>query len=162
MKKFFAALALLLILSATAFACCGDVPAVDADDALKRSQRKGRDPIEGFWGVHIDWHPEKNASRMYRVAIVKNTYDIFTDADYLAVSTCKSAGCVSGEVKMFFYRTNKKNEFDAVIVTSVGYGRGKAFLVTDDEGREDSALDMRKVTFNERPMTKWLLRIKGK
>ena len=162
MKKFFSALLLILLFASSAFACCDDPVVVDMDDALRRSQRKGRDPIEGFWGVRLDWHPEADSARSYRVAIVRNTYDVYEDADYLGVSTCFSPGCVKGEVKMFLYRTNRPNEFDAVMVTSVGYGKGRATLGPDGEGRGNASLDMRAVLFGDRRMTQRLVRIRGK
>ena len=171
MKKFFA-LALLLIVSVfslptcLAASCCDGEPiTVDANDAFRRAQRKGRDPIEGFWDVQLDWHPEKDSARSYRVAIVRNAYDVFQDADYLGVADCKGKrgkGCVRGEVKMFLYRTNRPNEFDTIMVTNVGYGKGRATLGPDDEGRENAALDMRQVVFHVRPMTEKLVRVKGK
>lgn len=165
MKKIFASIVLVFVMASVVFAasCCNDVPTVDGDDAHKRSQRRDRDPIEGLWTVSLDWHPERLSALSYNVAIVQNEYDVFKDSDYVGATICKNKNsiCVNGEVKMFFYRTPTPGEYNAVMVTSVGYARGKAYL-TDDDGRPNSLIDMSRVTLSGRRMAASVRRVKGK
>lgn len=140
--------------------CCEDRIAVDADDAYERAQRRDRDPVEGLWVTYIYWHPELDAARSYRMAIVRNTYGVFEDAEYIGVATCEQTGCVKGEVKLLLRRTDEPNAFDASMVTNAGFGRGTAVLTADpDDGRADSAIDMRGVRYGEHTMAKWIVRV---
>ena len=154
------ALLLVALLVPPAFACCDDLVVVDATDAYERSQREERDPIEGFWATHIIWHPEPDAARSYRLAIVKNIYDVYPEAEYIGVATCEQSGCIKGEVKLLLHSTHRKNEYETVMLTNKGLGRGKAILTRDPEdNRPNSVIDMRNVKFNEHVMTKWLVRV---
>lgn len=139
--------------------CCDDEITVDADDAYDRSQRPDRDPVEGHWAVYIEWHPELDTSRRYRIAIVRNTYGVFEDAEYIGVATCAQTGCKKGEVKLLLNATETPNEFDARMVTNEGFGRGMAILTPDSDGRPNSAIDMRDVKYDGHTMTKWFVRV---
>jgi hypothetical protein len=154
---------LVFALHAAAFACddCEEPGTVDGDDAYERSRREGRDPVEGFWGIYLDWHPDKGAGKSYRMAVVKNTYDVYPEADYIGVATCDLQGCRKGEVKLLLSRTDKENEFDAVLITENGGGKGVALLVDADDGRKLSAIDLREVKYEGQVMAKWMLRIIG-
>lgn len=152
---------LFILLTAAAYACCDDAITVDADDAFERSQRVGRAAVEGLWAVQIDWHPEETYARTYRLAIVRNRYDVFKDAPYIGVATCDKAGCVRGEVKLLLYPAKKSGTFDAVLVTGKGFARGPAYLEPDETGRKNSALDLREVLFGDKRMTRWMLRVKN-
>ncbi|MDL2264073.1 hypothetical protein LJC31_05415 [Synergistaceae bacterium OttesenSCG-928-I11] len=94
------------------------------------------------------------------MAIVKNTYGVFEDAEYIGVATCEQTGCTKGEVKLLLRRTAKQNEFEASMVTNAGFGKGIAVLVADpDDGRADSAIDMRDVKYDGHTMAKWIVRV---
>ncbi|MDR1943680.1 MAG: hypothetical protein LBQ19_02560 [Synergistaceae bacterium] len=154
---------LVFVFHAAAFACddCEEPGMVDGDDAYERSLREGRDPVEGFWGIYLDWHPDGETGGSYRMAIVKNTYGVYPEADYLGVATCNLQGCRKGEVKLLLSKTKKENEFDAALITQKGAAKGPAFLVVADDGREMGALDLREVKYEGRVMAKWMLRIIG-
>ena len=132
---------------------------VDADRARELSQRKGRDAIEGLWGVYHEWYPSETAWT-YRVAVVKNTFGVFPKAKYIGVVTCERDGCIRGEVRMLFTPVPKsKNEYLATFVTASGDVTGSAHLGKDDDGRQNSAIDMRSVKMEGRVLTNWILRI---
>jgi hypothetical protein len=152
-----------MIVPAAVVACDCDEPViVGAIDAYERSLREGRDPVEGFWGIYLDWIPSPGISRRYRMAVVQNTYGVYPEADYVGVATCDSPGCVKGEVKLLLRRTDAEGEFEAtLLVTDVDGAKGRAFLIDNDEGREDSVLDLRGVTYQGHVMAKWMLRIIG-
>jgi hypothetical protein len=163
LKKLFAGVALALLFVSMVYACddCEGPGTVDGDDAYERSRRSGRDPVEGFWGIYVDWHPDAGSSRSYRMAIVTNIYDVYPEADYLGVVTCALQGCKKGEVKLLLSRTEKDNEFRATLLTEKGGAQGIALLVDADDGRKQSALDLRDVKYEGRVMAKWMLRIIG-
>jgi hypothetical protein len=141
---------------------CEEPVIVNAMEAYEQSRREGRDDVEGFWGIYLDWIPQSDISRRYRMAIVRNSFDVYPDADYIGVATCDSPGCVRGEVKLLLTRTDVAGEFEAtLLVTDVDGAKGRAFLIDDDEGRERSALDLRGVTYEGNVMAKWMLRIRG-
>ncbi|MDR1516193.1 MAG: hypothetical protein LBS45_10915 [Synergistaceae bacterium] len=170
-KLFFTLLIALLtgifFIAATkaASACddCDEPGTVDADDAYSRSLRAGRDPVEGFWGIYMDWNPDPESARSFRMAIVTNTYDIYPEADYVGVATCSLPGCDRGEIKLLLKKTGRKNEFEGTLLTQKGgaKGQGKALLVDADDGRPLSALDLRDLKYEDRVMAKWMLRIIG-
>jgi hypothetical protein len=145
-------------------ACDCDEPVIiDGLEAYDRSLREGRDAVEGFWGIYLDWQPEAGASRRYRMAIVKNDYGVYAGADYIGVSTCDQPGCARGEVKLLLSSTDKPGEFDAtLLVTDTDGGRGVAVLKRhEDTGRDDSVLDMSALRYKGRSMTMGMLRIMG-
>jgi hypothetical protein len=153
-----------LMTSGAARACddCDEPGTVDADDAYSRSLREGRDPVEGFWGIYIDWNPDgPDLARSYRMAIVTNTYDVYPEADYVGVATCTLPGCNRGEVKLLLNKTGKENEFQATLLAKNGGAKGIALLVDADDGRKLSALDLREVKYDGHHMAKWMLRIIG-
>jgi hypothetical protein len=146
------------------YACddCDEPGLVDGDEAYRLSFREGRDLVEGFWGIYVDWHPDSGAAKSYRMAIVKNTFGVYPEADYLGVSTCDRPGCKKGEVKLLLSRTDVENEFQATLLTEKGGGgKGKALLLDSDDGRENSALDLQDVKYDGKMMAYWMLRIKG-
>jgi hypothetical protein len=157
----------IAFIACTAFpaaACdCEEPVIVDGLEAYDRSLREGRDAVEGFWGIYLDWQPEKGANRRYRMAIVKNDYGVYPGADYIGVSTCDQPGCTRGEVKLLLSKTDKPDEFDAVLlVTDTDGGRGVAALKRHEEtGRENSVLDMSALRYKGRSMTMGMLRIIG-
>jgi hypothetical protein len=158
-------IAVILALSTAGYACgdCDDPTVIDGLEAYERSQREGRDAVEGFWGMYLDWNPQPGTNRSYRLAIVKNTYGAFPDADYLGVSTCDSPGCKRGEVKLLLKATDAPDRFDATLLVSGGDGgRGPALLMrADGSDRENSAIDLSQVKYQGKTMAKWMLRIKG-
>jgi hypothetical protein len=162
-KNFFLGVALLVLSTGCVYACddCDERGVIDGDAAYAHSLREGRDTVEGFWGIYVDWHPDEDTSMSYRLAIVENIYDVYPEADYLGVATCDLQGCVKGEVKLLLAKTEKENEFRATLITKSGGGEGTAFLVDADDGRKSSAIDMRGVKYNGHTMAKWVLRIKG-
>ena len=86
----------ILSLAVPALACeCEEPVVVDGLEAFDRSKREGRDAVEGFWGIYMDWQPESGAARRYRMAVVKNDYGVYEGADYIGVVTCDQPGCVS-------------------------------------------------------------------
>lgn len=157
------ATAISLFVVCGVYACedCDEPGLLDGDDAYRSSLREGRDSVEGFWGIYVDWHPDLGAAKSYRMAIVKNVFGVYPEADYLGVSTCDRPGCKKGEVKLLLSRTSVENEFQAILLTEKGGGKGKAVLVDADDGREKSALDLRDVKYDGRVMAPWMLRIKG-
>jgi hypothetical protein len=169
-RKFFFALLFVLLtgfffmaVTKAASACddCDEPGRVDAGEAHERSLRPGRDPVEGFWGIYLDWNPDPESARSYRMAIVSNTYDLYPEADYVGVATCSLPGCDRGEIKLLLKKTGKKNEFDGTLLTQKGGAKGKAILVDADDGRPLSALDLREMKYNDRVVAKWMLRIIG-
>jgi hypothetical protein len=151
------------MLASSAIACdCEDPVVVDGLEAYDRSLMEGRDDVEGFWGIYLDSPPTPGIARSYRMAVVKNSYDVFPEADYLGVATCDSPGCVRGEVKLLLTRTEREGEFDAVLLVTENDGaRGPAFLVDADDGREQSALDLREVKYMGNLIAMWMVRIIG-
>jgi hypothetical protein len=78
------------------------------------------------------------------------------------VATCDSPGCVRGEVKLLLTKTQNPAEFEAVLLVTEDDGaRGIARLVSADDGREKSALDLREVKYRGDFISKWMLRIIG-
>ncbi|MDR3332245.1 MAG: hypothetical protein LBT08_06415 [Synergistaceae bacterium] len=152
-----------MLAAASAFACddCDEPGLVDGDDAYEHSRREGRDPIEGFWGIYIDWHPDAGVSKSFRLAIVENTYDLYPEADYVGVATCDRPGCKKGEIKLLLTKTDVANEFLATLLTEKGGAKGIAVLVGADDGRPESALDLREVKYDGKVMAHWMLRING-
>lgn len=138
---------------------CASPIIVDADRAKELSQRKGRDSIEGFWGVYHEWYPSKTAW-MYRVAVVKNTFGVFPKAKYIGVVTCGRDDCIRGEVRLLFSPVPKsKNEYRATFVTASGDVVGTARLGKGDDGRANSVIDMRGVKMDDHILTNWIVRI---
>jgi hypothetical protein len=159
-----AAILLIAAFVPAAAACdCEEPVIVDGLEAHERSLREGRDDVEGFWGIYLDWQPEIGASRRYRMAIVRNTYGVYPEADYLGVATCDQPGCRRGEVKLLLTKTGEPGEFDGtLLVTDVDGAKGRAILTDDAEnGRENSVLDLRDMKYRGHVMAKWMLRIKG-
>ncbi|MDR1915124.1 MAG: hypothetical protein LBQ58_00930 [Synergistaceae bacterium] len=159
-----AMLLLTLFVPQAALACeCEEPVIIDGLEAYDRSLRKGRDDVEGFWGIYLDWQPEKGANRSYRMAIVKNTYDVYPEADYIGVVTCNIPGCTRGEVKLLLTRTDKRNEFEStLLVSDVDGAKGIAILTDDAEnGRKNSVLDMRDMKYRGHVMAEWMVRIKN-
>ncbi|MDR2780405.1 MAG: hypothetical protein LBB28_04695 [Synergistaceae bacterium] len=147
-----------------AHACDCDEPViVDGLEAYARSRREGRDPVEGFWGIYLDWQPEEGASRRYRMAVVKNDYGVYPEADYIGVVTCDQPGCTRGEVKLLLSGTGKPDEFDAtLLVTDTDGGKGTAVLRRHEEtGRDNSVLDLSALEYEGKRMTMGMLRIIG-
>ena len=160
MRRFLISLSMLLMLSAAAFACCGDPITVDLDSVLEHAARSGREPIEGLWNVSFDWYPQAEAVTSYTMAIVRNEYGVYKNADYLGVSTCREEGCLPGEVAMLFTRTDDAQVFDAVVVTENGFGRGNVRLLEDGRGRKNALLDTSDVKYSVHTMMERLLRVK--
>ncbi|MDR0649396.1 MAG: hypothetical protein LBF92_08700 [Synergistaceae bacterium] len=140
---------------------CDEPGKVDAGDAYDRSLRDGRDPVEGFWGIYLDWSPDPGSARSFRMAVVTNTYGLYPEADYVGVATCSLPGCDRGEIKLLLKKTGRKNEFEGTLLTKNGGASGKAFLVDADDGRPLSALDLRDLKYEGRQMAYWMLRIIG-
>jgi hypothetical protein len=163
LKKVFLGLAITTLVAASAYACddCEVPGMVDGDEAYARSRREGRDAVEGFWGIYVEWHPDRGAARSYRMAIVRNTYDIYPEADYVGVSTCSLPGCNKGQVKLLLKKTERENEFEAALLTENGGGKGRAVLMDADDGRPLAALDLREVKYEDHTMAPWMLRIIG-
>ena len=161
--KFLCGVILAVLLAGYAHACddCDKPGMVDADDAYAWSLRDGRDAVEGFWGIYVDWNPDTSESQSYRMAIVKNRYGVYPEADYIGVATCDSGGCEKGEVKLLLSSTKKKNEFKATLLTKNGGAKGTAILADADDGRKDCALDMRNVKYSGNMMAGWMIRIIG-
>ncbi len=154
--------ALLLVIAATGAWACGE-DCVDADEAHRFSLREDRDPVEGFWGIYIDWHPEPTTTRHYRMAVVQNRYDIYPEADYVGVATCSQGDCEKGEIKLLLQKIpDEPDAFMATLLTGDGGATGRAILMRDaDNDREKSALDMRDVLYDGKRMTHGMLRIIG-
>jgi hypothetical protein len=159
-----ALLAALLVPAARAAACdCEEPVIIDGLEAYDRSRREGRDPVEGFWGIYMDWQPEPGAAKRYRMAVVKNDYGVYGGADYIGVVTCDQPGCTRGEVKLLLKKTDDPQKFDAtLLVTDTDGGKGIAVLKPhEDSGREDSILDMTELKYKDRLMTYGMVRIIG-
>ena len=158
----FAALLAVLSLALPAAACNCDEPViVDGLEANDRSRREGRDPVEGFWGIYMDWQPEAGATKRYRMAVVKNDYGVYEGADYIGVVTCDQPGCTRGEVKLLLTKTDDPKKFDAtLLVTDTDGGRGTAVLQEHDStGRADSVLDLSDLKYEGRQLTYGMVRI---
>lgn len=160
-RRFFAAVLFVLLLATGAWACGEDC--VDADEAYRFALREGRDPVEGFWGIYIDWHPEPGTTRHYRMAVVKNLYDVYPEAGYVGVATCDQGDCKKGEIKLLLEKIpGETDAFMATLLTKDGGAKGLAVLTKDpDDDREKSALDMREVRYDGKRMTNGMLRIIG-
>jgi hypothetical protein len=159
-----ALLLLIAAFAAPAIACdCEEPVVVDGLEAYENSLREGRDDVEGFWGIYLDWQPENGASRSYRMAIVKNTYGVYPGSDYIGVATCDLPGCTRGEVKLLLSSTGKPGEFEGMLlVTDKEGAKGKAVLTDDTEnGRELSVLDLRDMKYRGHVMAEWMVRIKN-
>jgi hypothetical protein len=158
------AIAVILSFAAPAVACeCEEPVIVDGLEAYDRSKRDGRDAVEGFWGIYMDWQPESGAARRYRMAVVKNDYGVYEGADYIGVVTCDQPGCTRGEVKLLLTRTDDPKKFDAtLLVTDTDGGRGTAVLREHDStGREDSVLDLSDLKYQDKQLTYGMVRIIG-
>jgi hypothetical protein len=156
--------AVSFVLPAASFACeCDEPVVIDGDEAYARSFREGRDPVEGFWGIYLNWQPEKDAARSYRMAIVKNDYGVYPEADYIGVATCGKPGCNKGEVKLLLKKTGDPREFEAtLLVSDTDGGKGVAVLGRHGStGRDDSALDLSALKYNGRRMSRGMVRIIG-
>ena len=170
-RKKFAALTLaaiwLAMLSAgvmpgIAAACdCEEPVIVDGLEAHERSLRAGRDAVEGFWAVYLDWQPEAGAARRLRLAIVKNDYGVYPEADYIGVSTCDQPGCTRGEVKLLLTKTDDPQKFEAVLlVTDTDGAKGTAVLTEDTHtNRPNALLDLSALKYKDRMMTYGMVRI---
>jgi hypothetical protein len=166
-KLFFTLLLVLLTgfffiaVTKAASACdeCDEPGLVDAGDAYDRSLRPDRDPVEGFWGIYIDWNPDPESAKSFRMAIVTNTYGVYPEADYVGVATCSLPGCDRGEIKLLLKKTGRENEFEGTLLAKNGSAKGKALLVDADDGRPLCALDLRELKYEGRVMAKWMLRI---
>jgi hypothetical protein len=157
-----AAFLFLAVLAPPGFSCDDCEPTVvDGQQAYEHSLRAGRDEVEGFWGIYYDWQPEGFGTKRHGMAIVKNDYEIYPEADYLGVVTCDSPGCRKGEVKLILEKTDEHGVFRAsLIVTEDVTASGLARLTKDDEdGRENAALDMREVKYNGIAPAKWIVRM---
>ena len=156
--------ALALLASVPPAAACGDCddPLIDAEEAHAASMRECRDPVEGFWLVYLDWTPG-GIARSYRIAIVKNTYGIYPEADYLGVATCDSPGCRKGEVKLTLKSAFKSGGYEAEFFVTDGItASGTAILTEDKErGRENCVLDTRGVKYKDKIPTVEIIRIIG-
>lgn len=161
--------ALLLFLSCGEAVFAGEtaVPVVvDAADAVARSQREGRDPVEGRWAIYIDRAPvalAPGASRSFRLAVARNTYGVYAEWEYVGVATCNRPGCARGEVKLLLSRTARPGVYRAVLLAAPGAAaEGEALLVVDEErNRPDSVLDMRAVLYEGQVVAKWMVRVMG-
>jgi hypothetical protein len=169
-RKFFFALLVVLLtgfffmaVTKAASACddCDEPGTVDADDAYNRSLRPDRDPVEGFWGIYLDWNPDPESARSFRMAVVTNTYGLYPEADYVGVATCSLPGCDRGEIKLLLKKTDRENEFEGTLLTKKGAAKGKALLVDADDGRPLAALDLRGLKYEGRAVANWMLRIIG-
>jgi hypothetical protein len=155
-------LLLVVMTAAIAAACdCDEPVVVDGLEAYTRSLRDGRDAVEGFWGIYLEWQPEKGAARSFRLAIVKNDYDVYPGADYIGVATCDKPGCVRGEVKLLLTATDAPDRFEAtLLVTDTDGAKGTAYLKLHEEtGRENSLLDLSDLKYQDKEMSKGMLRI---
>jgi hypothetical protein len=165
LRRTAASFLLIALLAPAVSACeCEEPAVVDGLEAYERSLREDRDDVEGFWGIYLEWQPEKDASRSYRIAVVKNTYDgVYPDADYLGVVTCDLPGCTRGEVKLLLMKTDEPGEFDGtLLVTDTDGAKGKAILADDTEnGREKSVLDMSGMKYQGHVLANWMIRIKN-
>ncbi|MDR1650893.1 MAG: hypothetical protein LBR87_03820 [Synergistaceae bacterium] len=154
----------LAFLAAPAYACdCEEPVIVDWKDAYDRSLREGRDPVEGFWGIYLDWQPESGAARAFRLAVVKNDYGVYPGADYIGVATCDKPGCSRGEVKLLLTSAEDPSRFEAtLLVTDTDGAKGTAILKPHEgTNRPDSELDLSGLRYKDRQMTEGMLRIKG-
>jgi hypothetical protein len=145
-----------------AIACdCEEPVIIDGLEAYDRSQREGRDAVEGLWGIYMEWQPQKGASRKTRMAIVKNDYGVYEGADYIGVVTCDQPGCTRGEVKLLLSKTDDVDKFDAtLLVTDIDGGRGTAILGIDGRtGREGSSLDLSDLKYQGRMLSYGMIRI---
>jgi hypothetical protein len=153
-----------LVTCGVAAACDCDEPViVDGIEAHERSLRSDRDTVEGFWAVYLDWQPEADATRRLRLAVVKNDYGVYTEADYIGVSTCDQPGCTRGEVKLLLTRTDDPKKFEAVLlVTDTDGARGIAVLTEDEyTDRQDALLDLSALKYKDRMMTYGMVRVMG-
>jgi hypothetical protein len=164
-RKRAAALALCVLWIAAcgiAVACdCEEPVIVDGVEAHERSLRSGRDTVEGFWAVYLDWQPEAGAARRLRLAVVKNDYGVYPGADYIGVSTCDQPGCTRGEVKLLLTRTDDPKKFEAVLlVTDVDGAKGTAVLTEDKHtNRQDALLDLSALRYKDKRMTYGMVRV---
>lgn len=152
------AVAAILLLSAA----CAGAAVIDADAAYERSQRAGRDDVEGFWSVRLLIEPDRDAARSFRVAIVKNDGEHYGDWDYVGAVTCSKPGCRRGEIRLLL-RRRASDTFDARILYADRYAEGTARLGVDpSDGRPNSGLDMSGVLYDGRLAAEWFLRIVGR
>ncbi|MDR0652252.1 MAG: hypothetical protein LBG12_02990 [Synergistaceae bacterium] len=164
-RKKFAALTLVAIwlaMCGISVACDCDEPViVDGLEAHERSLRSGRDAVEGFWAVYLDWQPEVGAARRLRLAVVKNDYGVYPGTDYIGVSTCDQPGCTRGEVKLLLTRTDDPQKFETVLlVTDTDGAKGTAVLTEDKHtGRPNALLDLSELRYKDRMMTYGLVRV---
>ena len=156
-------LALLLTAAVPARAWDYDEPViVDGIAAYYRSLNKDdRDNVEGHWGMFMDWQPEEGANQRIRLAVVKNDYGVYEGADYVGVNTCDRPGCVRGEIKLALKKTDNPIRFDATfIMGGRGIASGMAVLGIDNyTGREDSALSLNSLRYQDRHLTYGMIRI---
>lgn len=143
-------LALLWVACAVAgaFACCDNRITVDPEEAARTAKRDGRAPLEGIWSVNVEWYPIRLSTGTYRVAIVKNSYEMYAEHDFVGIALEEGAGGVKGEVRMLIDKTDKADTFDVKFVTRRGYAEGLAVLKTDERGR--AIFDTSEVKFQEK------------
>jgi hypothetical protein len=140
---------------------CDEPVVVDGMEAYERSLRPGGDAVEGFWAAYMEWQPEAGAARRLRLAVVKNDYGVYPEADYIGVSTCDQPGCTRGEVKLLLTRTDDPQKFDAVLLVTDTEGAEGAAVLTEDTHteRRDSLLDLSGLKYKDRMMTYGLVRV---
>ena len=134
---------------------------VDASEAHDRSLRNDRDVVEGFWAIYMEWQPEEGASKSYRMAVVKNNYEVYDGSDYVGVVTCDRPGCTRGEIKLALKKTDDPIKFDATLLMGGrGISNGIAVLGPHKEtGREKGVLDLSSLRYKDRQLTYGLVRI---
>ena len=136
---------------------------VDAYEAHARSLRDGRDAVEGFWAIFMEWQPERGAAIRYRMAVVKNDYGVYGGADYVGVTTCDRPGCTLGEIKLALKKTDDPTKFEATLIMGGrGIASGTAVLGTNkdrDVERENSTLDLSSLIYEDRQLTYGMVRI---
>ena len=163
-KRILIAISLLAVLASAYPASAWDYEArviVDSFEAHDRSLRAGRDEVEGFWGIYMDWQPEQGASKNYRMALVENNYGLYEGADYVGVVTCDKPGCTRGEIKLTLKKTDDPEKFEAaLLVDGKSIVSGIAVLGPHkDTGREDSVLDLSSLRYKDRLLTYGLVRV---
>jgi len=132
---------------------------VDAEKAKIKALRVGRDAVEGIWAVSQSWDPVPEQARRYRIAIVKNNHGVFKDAAYLGVVLCNKEGCRPGEVKLLLTPGRRPNVFRATWRTGKGDVKGEAILEADDNGAQDSAIDLHDLKYDGNVLNTWIVRI---
>lgn len=150
--------AAVLLVFASQCACASAV--LDAAKAKETALRADRDPVEGVWAVPQKWDPDPEQALAYRLAVVRNDYDVYKDAKYLGIVLCVKKGLTQGEVKLLLAPTGTEGEFDATWLTNAGEVKGRVALVTNDLGEKYAAIDTSALTIDGRILVKALVRVK--